>query len=113
MARGDDDAPYRVRLQRWGTVTGRLIDEDGKPIGGAILTSGSSGTVTNPDDTAGDNVGTKSDADGRFRIDKLIPGLSYTVRVYPRRGHLLGKAFEKLVIEPGESRDLGDINPGR
>ena len=113
VARGDDDAPYRVRLQRWGTVTGRLIDEDGKPIGGAILTSGSSGTVTNPDDTAGDNVGTKSDADGRFRIDKLIPGLSYTVRVYPRRGHLLGKAFEKLVIEPGESRDLGDINPGR
>tara|TARA_R110002072_G_scaffold302100_1_gene483908 strand:- start:73967 stop:77242 length:3276 start_codon:yes stop_codon:yes gene_type:complete len=113
VARGDDDSPYTVRMLPWGTVTGRLVDEDGTPIGGASLTSGSSGTVTNPDDTKGDNVGTKSDTDGRFQINRLIPGLSYTVRVYPRRGHLLGTAFEKLVIKPGETRDLGDISPGR
>ncbi|MDA7527433.1 M56 family metallopeptidase [bacterium] len=111
VARGNDDSPITVRMQPWGAVTGRLIDDSGQPLGGTILTAGSSGTVTQPDDTIGDNVGTKTDADGHFRINKLIPGLSYTVLAYPRRGHLLGAAFENLVIEPGEIREFGDINP--
>ena len=111
MARGDDDSPYTVRMQPWGSVTGRIVDKSGKPHVRTILTAGSSGTLINPDATIGDSVGTKTDADGRFRIDRLVPGLSYTVRAYPRRGHLLGTAFEKLVVEPGKVRNLGGGNP--
>ena len=93
MARGDDETPYSVRMQPWGAVTGRLVDDSGNPVTNAMLSSGSSGTVTNPDETAGDNVGTTTDADGRFRIDKLVPGLAYTVQAWPRRRHLLGTVF--------------------
>ena len=35
MARGDGDTPYKVRLEPWGTNTGRLLDERGQPLAGA------------------------------------------------------------------------------
>ena len=31
-ARGDGEAPYTVRMQPWGTVTGRILDENGKAL---------------------------------------------------------------------------------
>ena len=45
-ARGDGEAPYTVRMQPWGTVTGRIVDENGKalppaefPVGGNAASS--------------------------------------------------------------------------
>ncbi len=46
--------------------------------------------------------------DGRFRIDRLIPGQAYDADVYRNFKHL-GKAFDDLVLQPGEARDLGDV----
>jgi hypothetical protein len=31
-ARGDRDTPYTVRMQPWATVSGRIVDENGKPV---------------------------------------------------------------------------------
>ena len=31
LARGDGDAPYTVRMQPWAAVTGRVVDEQGRP----------------------------------------------------------------------------------
>lgn len=109
MASGDGEAPYTVRMQPWGAVTGRILDDSGKPLAHTTLTAATSGIVTNPDPTVGDSVGAKTGADGRFRIERLVPGLKYTARVYPRRGQFLGNAFENLVVEPGEVHDLGDM----
>ena len=40
LARGDGDAPYTVRMQPWAAVTGRVVDEQGKPQPRAIARGG-------------------------------------------------------------------------
>ena len=41
----------------------------------------------------------------------MVPGQRYTAEINGAAGdiRLLGKAFENLVLRPGEVRDLGDI----
>ena len=63
---GDETTPQTVTLQPWGTLTGRVVDEDGEPLGEGYLypfrfPSGSP----------------KVGKDGRFRVERLVPGKSY------------------------------------
>ena len=55
-----------------------------------------------------EQVGSKTDAEGRFRAERVIPGLSYSAEIYSQY-RLIGTAFEKLVLRAEEVRDLGDI----
>jgi hypothetical protein len=110
-ARGDADTPYTVKMQPWGSVTGKFLDADGKPL---VLVNGLGGPVVRNDDPGGSPFHTvKLEADGRFRIDGLVPGQSYScVQIWHRLIAAPGlsvKVFEKLVLEPGEVRDVGDI----
>jgi RNA polymerase sigma factor (sigma-70 family) len=105
QARGDGDAPSTVRMQAWGTVTGRVVDENGKPLADAAIWFKADG--------ADPWVGGKTDVHGRFRGDRVIPGLGYSVATISQ-GRLsaepsAGTLPEKLVLRPGEVRDLGDI----
>ena len=120
MARGDSDAPYTVRMLPWATVTGRLVDQYGKAlplkeaalpgrIPASLYMGGWRGTVTNSDPNVGEHPGVQADLDGRFRLDKMVPGLRYTAEVYLERSGFAGMAFEDLVLRSGEARDLGDI----
>jgi hypothetical protein len=119
-ARGDGEAPYIVRMQPWATVTGRIVDENGKalppaghPGGGqsaADLFMGNwRGIVTNGDATVGEHPGGHTDEQGRFRFEQLVPGLRYSAQIYRGMGMFAGMAFENLVLKPGEVKDLGDI----
>jgi hypothetical protein len=119
-ARGDGDAPYTVRMQHWGTVTGRIVDENGKaltPAGrpnrgekAAYLFMGNwRGIVTNSDATVGEHPGGQTDEEGRFRLEQLVPGLRYSAEIYRGTGMFAGMAFENLVLKPGEVKELGDI----
>jgi hypothetical protein len=119
-ARGDGEAPYTVRMQRWGTVTGRIVDGNGKALPPAERAKGDAisaylfmgnwgGIVTNGDPTVGEHPGGQADEQGRFRLERLVPGLRYSARIYRGTGMFAGMAFENLVLEPGEVRDLGDI----
>jgi hypothetical protein len=119
-ARGDGEAPYTVRMQHWGTLTGRIVDEDGNAVPstnggkmGAYLNMGNwSGIVTNSDATVGEHRGGETDEQGRFRLEKLVPGLRYSADIYRRTGMIqrfAGMAFENLVLKPGEVKELGDI----
>ena len=40
VARGDENGPLTVRLQPAGTVTGRLLDDDGQPRRGVRISVG-------------------------------------------------------------------------
>ena len=70
--------PYTVRLQPWGTIAGRLVDAQGQPrpevqlydirLAGALGRSGPRA----PADRA------KTDNEGRFRVEGLVPGQEYT-----------------------------------
>jgi RNA polymerase sigma factor (sigma-70 family) len=110
--RGGETGPVSVRLQPWGVVTGRVVDDDGQPrtrlellgnIGafGAVSLDPERGILPS-------NEPLGIDDGGRFRIEGLVPGLKY--HVWASNGiMLLGKVFERVQVGPGETRDLGDL----
>jgi hypothetical protein len=73
----------RVELERGGTVSGRIRDDDGAPVAGVTITAGSSVV--------------RSDADGNFRLDGVAPG---RVRVHSDRGALT--AVEEVEVRPND-----------
>jgi RNA polymerase sigma factor (sigma-70 family) len=93
-----------VRLEECGSVTGRILDPDGKPKSGATVRVDSDALP----DTGPASV--KTDREGRYRIDGLVPGQTYQARFGPAPfGQYLSPAF---ALKPGESKDLGDANLG-
>jgi hypothetical protein len=121
MAQGDGDAPYVVKLQPWATVIGRLVDDQGQPIafggptGGqpalASVETDAPWELAAPDDpNRGVFPTITTSADGRFRIDQLVPGQLYnassTLGRSPKNG---ATVLDHAVFTPGEVRDLGDI----
>jgi hypothetical protein len=120
LARGDGDAAYTVRMQPWATVTGRIVDEQGRPLSvvgppgkqrsRATLSAGTTGEFAARDDPdAGIFPGASTDEHGRFHAERLVPGQSYSATLYLDRGRASGPAFDGLVLAPGEVRDLGDL----
>lgn len=120
-ARGDGDAAYTVRMWHWATVTGRIVDENGKPLpigkqGGPwgqppTLSMSEQAPLAQPDPNAGEHADVTIDPEGRFRIDHLVPGLRYEAKILrdAKARQFAGMAFIGLVLLPGEVRDLGDI----
>jgi beta-lactamase regulating signal transducer with metallopeptidase domain/protocatechuate 3,4-dioxygenase beta subunit len=96
-----DQESVTLKLQPWATVVGRLVDDDGMPRDHVDL-------VPNGIDPSrhGDFV---TDSSGRFRIAGVIPGLPHDIWVSPRTAYLSGKLAKKLVLAPGEVKDLGDV----
>jgi hypothetical protein len=97
-----------VKLQPDAYVVGRLLDEEGEPLSGAAIHAEG---VPFAYATRLDAVG--ADADGRFRV-VLIPGCRYSLEGRPHRREMYDFSIERdLVIEPGETRDLGTMKFGK
>jgi hypothetical protein len=111
--KGNEPSPMTIRLQPYGTVTGRIVDDDGRPRGGLAITSADGMTPARPAEQGilpGSAVygGIRVGRDGRFRIEGLVPGLKYGAGAsegYPHYGEL----FHDLIVTPGEVKDLGDL----
>ena len=112
----------RIEMGRGRVVTGQVVDGDGRPIreAEASLRPARRGREGPPGLPLGGPGGAgaaapaakgTSDSEGRFRIDGLVPGQSYScVRVYRHIATMLpANVFEKLVLRPGEVRDVGDV----
>jgi hypothetical protein len=95
---GDEKGPLQVRLQPWGTLTGRVVTPEGEPLTGVRISCG----------YAGDDF---PDKQGRFRIEGLTPGLKYHVSVDKegRALNILGGEPKNLTVKPGETKDVGDL----
>jgi protocatechuate 3,4-dioxygenase beta subunit len=97
--RGDAKEPLRVRLESWGTVTGRLVGPDGKPRPGLLLRA---------EDRFLPGAALQTDKEGRFRVAGLAPGVKYTLQVV-QNGQAVATVFDGLALKAAEVRDLGEV----
>jgi hypothetical protein len=51
----------------------------------------------------------RTDAEGRFRIEGLAPGLAYQVYPQGTAGMRAQKPFDVEATKPGEARDMGNV----
>jgi hypothetical protein len=105
----DGSGPVTVKLERCGTLTGRLIDDNGRPRTGVFI---SSDRPFNEGESRFEKGslphGTRTDPDGRFRFTGLVPGMKYSLNVW-RDEMILGQPVKDVTSRAGETRDLGDI----
>jgi hypothetical protein len=110
VVQGGSEKAVEFKLEAWGSVTGRLVDAEGKPVTPASLfaPAGKGADGKTIDMVRISNVFT--DADGRFTIDGLLPGVSYDLHfreIKPRgRG---GVVIKDVRTRSGEQRELGDL----
>jgi hypothetical protein len=127
VVRGDEKATVNAKLQPWASVKGRLLDKDGQPIKNTSLWFTELPPVR-PGGYRSVEVGLhvvarlghqpspdpRTDADGRFEVTGLIPGLKYNL-AWAEFGFCFDKhkwkglVFSNLVLRPGETKDLGDV----
>lgn len=105
--KGDERGDLVVKLEPWGTVTGRIVDEKGKPwLDVEIFSS----PRERPNPGRGDlREKPVVDAQGRFRIAGLVPGVRYDAYGRSASGKADGTILDGVRVGPGEVKDLGDI----
>jgi RNA polymerase sigma factor (sigma-70 family) len=123
----DESSPLTISLQPLGAVAGRIVDDAGQPLarlrvralpenraGAAplpeelIMGWGNPGTITS---RFGGEATT--DAQGRFRIGGLVPGLGLKLRLGTKFPETRRFDDNPVVLHAGESKDLGDIRVDR
>jgi RNA polymerase sigma factor (sigma-70 family) len=106
-----DVGPWEVRLEPTGTVTGRLVTEDGKPVANAVLRV----YYLKPGNDAWSpsfaHQQARTDADGRFRLTNLVGGLKYSIDHKVQKGTTRQDYYRNVRVKAGETKDLGDIKP--
>ncbi len=116
--KGDERGSVTVKLRPTGSLRGRLVSEDGKPLAGITVESGYQDQEAR-EMSRHRNEETVTDAGGAFTIDGMIPGLEFKLfrqakphgrRAVMRRVDawmlLVEKAFK---VQSGEILDVGDI----
>jgi protocatechuate 3,4-dioxygenase beta subunit len=96
------DGPLTVTLQPCGSASGRVVDQDGQPVAGLRIDlmgmgAGEIGATL-------DRQVVTTDKEGRFRVERLVPGQRYWVELSrsPR-------SRTYAIVESGKQNDLGDI----
>ncbi len=92
IPQADSANTIKLGLQKESTITGRLLDRDGRPLPGLTVSSGKESG--------------KSDNNGRFLLGGL--GRSYLDLTILHPELVFSQAIT-LTISPGEKRDLGDL----
>jgi protocatechuate 3,4-dioxygenase beta subunit len=84
-----------VKLQPCGSVSGRIVDEDGQPVDGQRV------WVTGNTFPSLSGVSVATDANGCFHVVGLVPGEEYSVE--------FARFYTDITVEAGRDKDLGDI----
>jgi protocatechuate 3,4-dioxygenase beta subunit len=110
LLRADAKEPVTVRLQTGAVLTGRVVDEDGNPLAG--ITVGPGYRIDQArwlaDEIAADRS-VQTDAEGRFRVEDIFPGLLFGVSLRKGDKFLVpDETYQKMTL-PSGSKDLGTI----
>jgi RNA polymerase sigma factor (sigma-70 family) len=111
VVNGTEEGPLRVRLEAWGALTGRLVDEQGKPVAGALL------RLHYPElprpGLLWHDLEFRTDPQGRFRVQCLLPRQEHGLSVVgDAKRAITPTAPEKLTrlsVAAGAVQDLGDV----
>ncbi len=113
--KGGAGEPATVRLRPWGRLKGRLVDPEGKPIAGAlvdVIWVDREGELRRfPTGPLAKAVA--SDAEGRFQVEGVVPGLTFRLNVLD--GSKKGPPYyvlhqgENVTVKADETKDLGEI----
>jgi protocatechuate 3,4-dioxygenase beta subunit len=108
--RGDEPMPVTVRLQKYASITGRLVDAEGRPRSGWVLGLIQAGQL---DIKVGgvDFFTASSGSDGRFRIEGVLPGLKIGLWARDQNLSYLDTVVPEL--RAGEVKDVGDLRMKR
>ncbi|MFI5456245.1 MAG: sigma-70 family RNA polymerase sigma factor [Isosphaerales bacterium] len=112
LIKGGEPDPIRISLQPTGTITGRLVDEEGRPRPNVSFVVMQDLTTTRFERFSDQ---TKTGPDGRFRIKGLVPGVSYDVEAINNNttnysDRFLGHIHKsRWTVKPGETHDWGDV----
>jgi beta-lactamase regulating signal transducer with metallopeptidase domain len=113
IQQGVGATPYTVRMQPWGAITGRLVDQNGEPLliwkPESDLKGPPNVSAKSPGDEKLGEPHAEADHEGRFRLNQLIPGHHYSGEAYFQMQGGSDSIFKDVVLGPGEVRDLGDI----
>jgi RNA polymerase sigma factor (sigma-70 family) len=111
--KGDVTGPLTIKLQPWGSVAGRIVDDEGRPRKGVFINSPGGSENKHPETHdilpwSDWNQGIRVGDDGRFHVEGLVPGLKYGANA--RAGfEAFGELFIDVTVAPGEAKDLGDL----
>jgi hypothetical protein len=135
VVRGDADEAITVKMQPLGSVEGRVLDADGKPWAGLkvklhpqaptpaeydtlpIEAFGLQGVYAFRPDLWSAFVGRDAvtDADGRFKLEGVLPGVEFTLYVSDgdlAKERTLVVTRKQVGVETGKAKDLGDLKKG-
>jgi hypothetical protein len=99
---GDETKPLTVQLEPCGTVVGRIVDKRGKPVPGVNV-----GLLRHADYYTLTISAAATHANGRFRLEGLVPGPKYSFTQNSSRRLL--KDVGEMQVESGRSKDLRDL----
>jgi hypothetical protein len=95
-----------------GTVTGRVIGHDGKPVAGMVVVFQMTEARANDllaQKLFRDERTATTDAAGRFRFERMFPEVEFDLMVF-RPGFRSGEAGSKrTTLKPGETKDVGEF----
>ncbi|HKB35530.1 MAG TPA: carboxypeptidase-like regulatory domain-containing protein, partial [Gemmataceae bacterium] len=101
-----------VRLVPAGSVAGRLVDTDGQPLVGVTVSIGYiEGTARELErQLSQGREAIRTDRDGRFRLEGVVPGLKFSLSMRHNNSYLVGEPrIGQKEATSGKTLDLGDL----
>jgi hypothetical protein len=111
IVQGNDKGPLRVRLEPWGTLTGRVVTAEGESLTGVRLVGCKTSQTEDGSAVYDFDMTSPIGHEGRFRIEGLTPGLKYELQV-SKQGYavdIIRGRSKDLTIKAGETKDLGVV----
>jgi RNA polymerase sigma factor (sigma-70 family) len=110
LVQAEAPEPVTVRLQPGAVLTGRLLDENGKPlVGVTVLTGYRVNEARWLAEEMADGQSIQTDADGRFHIENIFPGLRFMLVIRQGHGYFdTDQPNRVLTLEAG-TKDLGNV----